>query len=199
MERDLSEEIRNSKRLMDQLNKRPGGSGPLKTSTSRAADGQLEKWHLIKAFYQDVTGLLVQDVREVIGSKSEKTEIYSCILTTPATTEPHRGAFASSIHPLAILHSLHTDVPAIPVNAELAFALSMYGGQSSGVTDEHVIYTPRDLDKAPDEEFLEAIDYLKAPFTFPRGQMQVFFNNLLDVLKGTQNPEEDEENEEMEE
>lgn len=82
------------------------------------------------------------------------------------------------------------------VNAELAFALSLYGGQPSGVPDEHVIYTPKDLDKAPDEEFLEAIDYLKDPFTFPRSQMQVFFNNLLEVLKGTQNPEEEEEEEE---
>jgi hypothetical protein len=82
------------------------------------------------------------------------------------------------------------------VNAELAFALSLYGGQPSGLTDEHVIYTPKDLDKAPDEEFLEAIDYLKDPFTFPRSQMQVFFNNLLEVLKGTQNPEEGEEEEE---
>jgi hypothetical protein len=77
---------------MDQLSKRPGGSGPLKTSTSRSAEGQLEKWNLIKAFYQDMTGLLVQDVKEVIGSKNEKTEIYSCLLATPATTEPHRGA-----------------------------------------------------------------------------------------------------------
>ena len=85
------------------------------------------------------------------------------------------------------------------VNAELAFALSMYGGQSSGVPDEHVIYTPKDLDKAPDGDFLEAIDYLKDPFTFPRSQMQVFFNNLLEVLKGTQNPEEEEEEDEMEE
>jgi len=84
------------------------------------------------------------------------------------------------------------------VNAELAFALSMYGGHSSGVADEHVIYTPKDLDKAPDAEFLEAIDYLKDPFTFPRSQMQVFFNNLLDVLKGTQNPDDDEEEMEME-
>ena len=83
------------------------------------------------------------------------------------------------------------------VNAELAFALSMYGGQSSGVADEHVIYTPKDLDKAPDGDFLEAIDYLKDPFTFPRSQMQVFFNNLLEVLKGTQNAEEEED--EMEE
>ena len=182
---------------MDQLNKRPGG--PLKTSTTRAADGQPEKWHLIKAFYQDVTGLLVQDVKEVIGSKNEKTETYSCLLTTPATTEPHRGAFASPIHPLAILHFLHTNMEALLVNTELAFALSMYGGQPSGVIDEHVIYTPRDLDKAPDEEFLDAIDYLKDPFTFPRDQMQVFFNNLLEVLKGTQNPEEGEEDEEMEE
>lgn len=83
------------------------------------------------------------------------------------------------------------------INAELAFALSMYGGQSSGVADEHVIYTPKDLDKAPDGDFLEAIDYLKDPFTFPRSQMQVFFNNLLEVLKGTQNAEEEED--EMEE
>lgn len=80
---------------MEQLNKRPGGSGPLKTSTSRVAEGQLEKWNLIKGFYQDMTGLLVQDVKEVIGSKNEKTEIYSCLLTTPATTEPHRGASTS--------------------------------------------------------------------------------------------------------
>jgi len=76
---------------MDQLSKRPGGPGLLKTST-RVADGQIEKWNLIKAFYQDMTGLLVQDVKEVIGSRSEKTETYSCLLTTPATTEPHRGA-----------------------------------------------------------------------------------------------------------
>jgi hypothetical protein len=95
LERDLFEEIRNSKRLMDQLSKRPGGPGPLKTSTSRVADGRLEKWNLINAFYQDVTGLLVQDVKEVIGSKNEKTETYSCLLTTPATTEPHRGVSAS--------------------------------------------------------------------------------------------------------
>ena len=79
---------------MDQLNKRPGGPGPLKTST-RVTDGQLEKWNLIKGFYQDMTGLLVQDVREVIGSKNERAETYSCVLTTPATAEPHRGAFAS--------------------------------------------------------------------------------------------------------
>lgn len=83
---------------MDQLNRRPGGSGPLKTSTSRVADGQSEKWNLIKMFYQDMTGLLVQDVKEVIGSKNEKTETYSCLLTTPATTEPHRGVFASRFH-----------------------------------------------------------------------------------------------------
>ena len=69
----------------------------------------------------------------------------------------------------------------------------MYGGQSSGVANEHVIYTPKDLDKVPDGDFLEAIDYLKDPFTFPRSQMQVFFNNLLEVLKGTQNAEEEEE------
>ena len=80
---------------MDQLNKRPGGPGQLKTATSRVADGQLEKWNLIKAFYQDTTGLLVQDVKEGMSSKNEKTEVYSCLLTTPATTEPHRGAFAS--------------------------------------------------------------------------------------------------------
>ena len=85
------------------------------------------------------------------------------------------------------------------VNVELAFALSMYGGQTLGVPDEHVIYTPKDLDKAPDDDFLEAIDYLKDPFTFPRSQMQVFFNNLLEVLKGTQNPDEEEEDDEMEE
>jgi len=186
---------------MDQLNKRPGGPGPSKTSTSRTASGQPERWHLIKAFYQDMTGLLVQDVKEVIGSKNEKTETYSCLLTTPATTEPHRGGFASPIQPLSILDFLHTNMGTLLVNAELAFALSLYGGggHSSGVTDEHVIYTPKDLDKAPDEEFLEAIDYLKDPFTFPRSQMQVFFNNLLEVLKDTQNLEEDEEDEEMEE
>jgi hypothetical protein len=85
------------------------------------------------------------------------------------------------------------------VNAELAFALSLYGGQSSGVADEHVIYTPKDLDKVSDEGFLEAIDYLKDPFTFPRSQMQVFFNNLLEVLKVTQNPVDEEEEEEGEE
>jgi hypothetical protein len=104
LERDLSEEIRNSKRLMDQLNKRPGASA-LKPYTSRAADGQSEKWALIKAFYQDMTGLLVQDVKQVIGTRNEKTETYSCLLTTPATTEPHRGAFVSLSHPLAILYS----------------------------------------------------------------------------------------------
>jgi len=80
---------------MDQLNKRPGGAGAFKTPTSRVADGQPEKWNLIKSFYQDMTGLLVQDVKEVMGSKNEKTEAYSCLLTTPATTEPHRGAFTS--------------------------------------------------------------------------------------------------------
>lgn len=79
---------------MDQLSKRPGGPGALKTSTTRGTDGQLEKWNLIKAFYQDMTGLLVQDVKEVIGSKNERTETYSCLLTTPATAEPHRGASA---------------------------------------------------------------------------------------------------------
>ena len=95
--------------------------------------------------------------------------------------------------------SPRTNMSTYLVNAELAFALSMYGGQPSGVPDEHVIYTPKDLDKATDEDFLEAIDYLKDPFTFPRSQMQVFFNNLLEVLKGTQNPEEDEDEDEMEE
>jgi hypothetical protein len=61
-----------------------------------------------------VTGLLVQDVKEVMGSKNEKTETYNCLLTTPATSEPYRGP---CISPLTVICDPSDKSPPVPWRA----------------------------------------------------------------------------------
>lgn len=66
---------------------------------------------------------------------------------------------------------------------ELSFKLGLFDGNGSGdlsqESQEHVVYTPND---PIDPDLERALDYLARPFTFPRTQMAVFFQNLYTAL-----------------
>lgn len=71
---------------------------------------------------------------------------------------------------------------------EFPFKLVIWDEKQDGAEEsEHVVYSPGE----PIDPGLE-LGYLASPFTFPRSQMAVFYQNLMGVITGANDGEVDE-------
>ncbi|KAF7338117.1 hypothetical protein MVEN_02036400 [Mycena venus] len=127
-------------------------------------------------FYEDVTNLLVTDIK-VQEPKYLNLEEWS--LTCIYTYEDKTGSEASR-RSLGFLLRFTYDPfdPTTPVESE-------------DDLDRAAQYTPLNLDKE-EPEFIDALQFLNTGFTFPRKQLPLFFNSLVTNMKAACEPDQSE-------
>jgi Chromosome segregation protein Csm1/Pcs1 len=167
---DLKTEIENTKALTSR--------NPLSSSkhNSKAAESKLGK---VIRLYEELTGILITNVRHEPGQYKEEDAVYSCVQTTSnekSTCHLRRRVHANTKY-----------------SAGLNFTLKFFqeaeeGETPSGATRggrivEKVIYTPQFLEKEA-ADFVAQLDFLASPFTFQKAQMNVFTKTLTSYLEG---------------
>ncbi|KAF8212004.1 hypothetical protein K438DRAFT_1805794 [Mycena galopus ATCC 62051] len=121
-------------------------------------------------FYEDVTNLLITDIK-VQESKYLKLDEWSltCIYT-------HDKAGVTESRSLAFV--LRFTYEPIEASAPVASIEDL---------DQAAQYTPLDLDKES-SDFIEALQFLNNGFTFPRKQLPLFFTSLTTNMKSACEP-----------
>ncbi|KAK0210995.1 hypothetical protein DFS33DRAFT_344094 [Desarmillaria ectypa] len=127
-------------------------------------------------FYEDITNLLITNVRNEKCGKRDKEEdwILTCIYTY-----------------------IDEDLPGDPdsngksLNFNLRLCHELVEGNEYA---DAILYSPLELDKEP-EDFVEQLDFLSGPFTFPRRQLPVFIRTINNTIGKTVQGDEEEKGE----
>ncbi|KAG7448039.1 uncharacterized protein BT62DRAFT_1003814 [Guyanagaster necrorhizus] len=127
-------------------------------------------------FYEDVTNLLITNVRNEKCSKRDKEEdwILTCIYTYVDEDSPG-----------------DPDSNGKSLNFNLRLCHELAEGNEYA---DAVLYSPLELDKEP-EDFVQQLDFLSGPFTFPRRQLPVFIRTINNTIGKTMQEEGEEEGE----
>ncbi|KAK0451114.1 hypothetical protein EV421DRAFT_1899338 [Armillaria borealis] len=122
-------------------------------------------------FYEDVTNLLITNVRNEKCSKRDKEEdwILTCIYTYVDEDTPG-----------------DPDSNGKSLNFNLRLCHELVEGNEYA---DAILYSPLELDKEP-EEFVNQLDFLSGPFTFPRRQLPVFIRTINSTIGKTTQEEE---------
>ncbi|CAK5277341.1 unnamed protein product, partial [Mycena citricolor] len=133
-------------------------------------------------FYEDITNLLVTDVKLAHTPQTgPKQWNLMCIYTYS-----YQGVDRSLAFSLKFTWQRMDDEPKdSPLEPDMHLGVD---------------YVPVDLDKEP-IEFVDALDFLNSPFTFPRRQLPVFYTRLSQAMKTAceENDEEDDDEMDLEE
>ncbi|KAJ7343270.1 hypothetical protein DFH08DRAFT_962397 [Mycena albidolilacea] len=126
-------------------------------------------------FYEDVTNLLVTDIKMQEPRYLDLDEwSFTCIYTYADKTGSE-----TSRRSLGFLLRFTYD----PFDASVAV-------ESEEELDKAAQYTPLNLDKEP-PPFIDALQFLNTGFTFPRKQLPLFYNSLVTNMKAACEPESD--------
>ncbi|KAF8511126.1 hypothetical protein BU17DRAFT_97470 [Hysterangium stoloniferum] len=150
---DLKAEIDNTKALTSR-NHPP--------SSSKQAHKPDPKHAMVIRLYEELTGVLVTNVRHEPGQFKEDDAIYTCVQTTCNDRS---------------------------LNFTLKFFKEFEESDAPRKGDDpvdKVIYTPQFLDMES-REFVDQMDFLAQPFTFQKSQMRVFTNTLTSYLEHDDN------------
>ncbi|KAJ7156947.1 hypothetical protein C8R43DRAFT_997756 [Mycena crocata] len=162
--RDLQYEIKAEREALQKASRNPPsasrGRGP------HAVLGSDDPKHseLIQ-FYEDVTNLLVTDI------KIQEPKYFDCDEWSLTCIYTYVDKSGESRRSLGFLLRFTYD----PIDASEPI-------ESKADIDRAAQYTPLDLDKEK-EEFVEALGFLNAGFTFQRTQLPLFFSSLVDNMK----------------
>ncbi|KAK0239893.1 hypothetical protein EDD85DRAFT_823717 [Armillaria nabsnona] len=150
--------------------RRPPGSAQ-RNRGQTVLGGQEPKHGATIQFYEDVTNLLITNVRNEKCSKRDKEEdwILTCIYTYVDEDSPGDP---------------DSNGKSLNFNLRLCHELA----EGNEYTDA-VLYSPLELDKEP-EEFVNQLDFLSGPFTFPRRQLPVFIRTINTTIEKTTQEEE---------
>ncbi|KAJ6630578.1 hypothetical protein B0H10DRAFT_835499 [Mycena sp. CBHHK59/15] len=118
-------------------------------------------------FYEDVTNLLVTDIKMQAPKYFNLEEwSFTCVYTYT-----DKSGSEESKRSLGFLLRFSYD----PIDSSTVV-------ESQNDLDKAAQYTPLDLDKES-PEFAEALQFLGNGFTFPRKQLPLFFNTLVENMK----------------
>ncbi|KAK0228780.1 hypothetical protein IW262DRAFT_1456003 [Armillaria fumosa] len=122
-------------------------------------------------FYEDVTNLLITNVRNEKCTKRDKEEdwILTCIYTYVDEDSPG-----------------DPDSNGKSLNFNLRLCHELNEGNEYA---DAILYSPLELDKET-EEFVNQLDFLSGPFTFPRRQLPVFIRTINNTIGKTTQEEE---------
>ncbi|PFH54148.1 hypothetical protein AMATHDRAFT_135780 [Amanita thiersii Skay4041] len=157
---ELNVEIERSKTLADKSAVRGLQAAP----RSRTGAAGLEDSKNVKVirFYEDITNLLVTNMRHQAGQRPGQDEwTFTCIYTYSE----------NGISPDALQKSL-----------SFTLRTSRPEAEDTDEPGESLYYVPQDLDKEP-PEFVSRLGFLNHPFTFERKQLSLFLRTLHDSLK----------------
>ncbi|TDL25043.1 hypothetical protein BD410DRAFT_896611 [Rickenella mellea] len=153
---DLKAEIENTKMVTS----RHAGREPPSSATRGRSQPHHDDPKVGQAvrLYEDLTNLLVLDVQlEKPGTLGKEDILFRCIFSHRETTNG------------------------------LNFTLREYCDFDDPSETERftkkVMYTPYDLDKEPDQEYVEKLDFLSTQFTFNYTQLPVFLKSLNDAME----------------
>ncbi|KAJ7087802.1 hypothetical protein C8R44DRAFT_819819 [Mycena epipterygia] len=134
-------------------------------------------------FYEDITNLLVTDIKI---QEPKYFDLDEWALTCIYTYADKSGSEKSKRSLAFFLRFTYDPLdPSAPV-------------ESAADLDRAAQYTPMDLDKES-AEFTDALDFLNRGFAFPRKQLPLFFSSLVDNMKAAcEEPGSDADNESME-
>jgi hypothetical protein len=138
--------------------------------------------------YEDATNLLITNVRYQKGKYLDYEDcIFTCIYTYRNEDDLPVGKESKSMSaPCRRCHTLKF------VCAGLSFTLRLFHDvEDRGITTvtspdqlcRSVHYIPLALDKES-PQFVEQLEFLNEPFTFPRHQMPLFMTQLYDKMQG---------------
>ncbi|KAF8484345.1 hypothetical protein JB92DRAFT_3029305 [Gautieria morchelliformis] len=149
---DLKTEIENTKAL---TSRNPPSSSKHNSKSAESKHGNVIR------LYEELTGILITNVRHEPGQYKEEDAVYSCVQTTSNEKS---------------------------LNFTLKFFQEAEEGTPSGATRggriiEKVIYTPQLLEREA-ADFVAQLDFLASPFTFQKAQMNVFTKTLTSYLEG---------------
>ncbi|KAK7020435.1 hypothetical protein R3P38DRAFT_2969447 [Favolaschia claudopus] len=133
-------------------------------------------------FYEDVTNLLVTDIKM---QEPKFFKLDECSMTCIYTYEDKTASEESRRSLGFILRFTYDPLdPSVPIENE-------------DDLDKAAQYTPLNLDKEK-PEFIEALQFLNTGFTFPRKQLPLFYNSLVTNMKAACEPEQSEPGSELE-
>ncbi|KAK0196865.1 hypothetical protein F5146DRAFT_1013264 [Armillaria mellea] len=151
--------------------RRPPGSAQRNRGGQTVLGGQEPKHGATIKFYEDVTNLLITNVRNEKCSKRDKEEdwILTCIYTYVDEDSPG-----------------DPDSNGKSLNFNLRLCHELNEGNEYA---DAILYSPLELDKET-EEFVNQLDFLSGPFTFPRRQLPVFIRTINNTIGKTTQEEE---------
>ncbi|KAK0483876.1 hypothetical protein IW261DRAFT_985574 [Armillaria novae-zelandiae] len=153
--------------------RRPPGSAQRNNRGQTVLGAQEPKHGATIKFYEDVTNLLITNVRNEKCSKRDKEEdwILTCIYTYVDEDSPG-----------------DPDSNGKSLNFNLRLCHELNEGNEYA---DAILYSPLELDKET-EEFVNQLDFLSGPFTFPRRQLPVFIRTINNTIGKTTQEEEGE-------
>jgi hypothetical protein len=180
MQRELDAEVAHSKKVQEEASRRPPPSST--TSISQSSRGALSHEAQKKLeLFENMTGLVIVSYSESIRQPGNvKMLTYTCVLSVE-----QRGKYFSSCIRL-VSHITFSNTLII----EFPFKIVVWDEklENSGETAEHAVYSPG----TPIDPDLD-LGYLASSFTFPRSQLNVFYQNMLSILSPPAEEEEAEE------
>ncbi|KAJ7510088.1 hypothetical protein B0H11DRAFT_1175657 [Mycena galericulata] len=183
-ESDLKYEVKTERELSQKMSQQASQHPPSaqRSRGPHAVLGSDDPKHAeLVSFYEDVTNLLVTDVKIQEPKYFALDEwILTCVYTHAPMSENSRS--------LGFLLRFTYD----PVDASAPV-------ESVEDLEKAAQYTPLHLDQESDE-FIEALNFLNNGFAFPRKQLPIFFSSLVENMKVACEgpaPESDQENESM--
>jgi hypothetical protein len=179
------------KDLTVRLGQNPPGAARFKSGTVVADPKHSE----VIRFYEDLTNLLITNVKPQLSNSEESEWVLSCIFTYVDAEDPSTDIRKSKLTRWKF-HDVNTHVYLLP---GLNFTLRTCD-EPADESDEHVKsvhYIPLELDKEP-MDYVENLSFLGSPFTFPRDQLPLFlrtvYTNMGDATKGKVDEVEDSDN-----
>ncbi|KAF7363625.1 hypothetical protein MSAN_01019600 [Mycena sanguinolenta] len=172
IQKDLQYEIK-----IERENSQKAPRNPPSAPRGRGPNGVLgsddPKHSELVKFYEDVTNLLVMDIKI---QESKYLKLDECALTCLYTYVDKTGSPESR---RSLAFSLRFTYDPLDPDAPV---------ESKDDLDQAAQYTPIDVDKEG-PEFNEALQFLNNGFTFPRKQLPLFFNSLVTNMKSACEPE----------
>ncbi|KAG6865935.1 hypothetical protein C0991_010436 [Blastosporella zonata] len=185
---ELKEEIKRSGILATKANRVP----PSATRGARQPGIEDPKHAEIIRFYEDVTNLIIPAMKAAPGEHQHlglEEWSLTCIYTTDEDANDNVPPKKPWSNPLSSGHNF---------NLRLFHEVSAGQGDDPVTSKDQLIptvhYTPQNLEKE-DPEYVEKLEFLKDPFTFPRSQLPLFlrtiFKTMNEALKGESDDEGD--------
>lgn len=191
---ELAAEVKRSKSLAATSSRPPGSAQRGKRTTSAYSDDP-KTVQLIR-FYEDVTDLLITAVRFdkcKFEANPEEDCILTCIYTYTKEDDPGEKQSDNTSLVDLILNSLNF------LSTGLNFTLRLCHDEDAESKElvPAVMYSPIELQKET-PEFVAALDFLNAPFSFRKEQLQIFLKTLSEQITKAINGEDEEEEAEEE-